>query len=394
MFKFYKTFLNKYDMDESEKQKVVIVGNGWGTRWILSSLDTNKFKIKIISEENYFSYTPLLAQSIDPEMNNNITKIDINKTPFKKYYMNGKVLDFNNDKKYVIIEKENKKSVNIKYDYIIFSHGSSINFFNINGLEENVKDNIYVLKNHNDMIKLKDKINLLPNKSNIAIMGCGPTGVEIIGSLIDRPFKKFNIFAIDGMERPISFFNRHLSNVILNIWNKNKINVHMNSFVKKVDNTVIYCNDNTKIKYDLGIWCGGVKNTTLTDTIINKYQNKLHNKRSSGIFVNDFLQIKINKTINSNDNNTINSAFAIGDCNMTCFPKTAQVAYQQGVYVGNYINNPNNKSPFYFTDFGQFCYIGNNTSIYHGPYFQKSSYVINLFNSLVQSYNLFKTKYF
>ena len=44
MFKFYKTFLNKYDMDESEKQKVIIVGNGWGTRGILSSLDTNKFK--------------------------------------------------------------------------------------------------------------------------------------------------------------------------------------------------------------------------------------------------------------------------------------------------------------------------------------------------------------
>lgn len=46
---------------EAKKEKVVILGTGWGAAAILKEIDTNKFDVTVVSPRNFFLFTPMLA---------------------------------------------------------------------------------------------------------------------------------------------------------------------------------------------------------------------------------------------------------------------------------------------------------------------------------------------
>lgn len=48
--------------DTKEKQKLVILGSGWGAYSTLSKLNTALYDVTIISKQSDFSFTPLLCQ--------------------------------------------------------------------------------------------------------------------------------------------------------------------------------------------------------------------------------------------------------------------------------------------------------------------------------------------
>jgi hypothetical protein len=48
---------------DSKKEKVVILGAGWGSASFLKGIDTQRYDVTIISPRNYFLYTPMLAGS-------------------------------------------------------------------------------------------------------------------------------------------------------------------------------------------------------------------------------------------------------------------------------------------------------------------------------------------
>jgi hypothetical protein len=48
---------------DSKKEKVVILGAGWGSASFLKGIDTQRYDVTIISPRNYFIYTPMLAGS-------------------------------------------------------------------------------------------------------------------------------------------------------------------------------------------------------------------------------------------------------------------------------------------------------------------------------------------
>lgn len=358
-------------------KNIVIVGFGWSSIAFLDNIDTSKYQVNVISKSDTFNYTPLLAQNInsnDFTLQNKLTKninyydVIINHTP-------NDVIDVDFDMDTIVLD--NNKT--IKYDYVVFAHGSTINYYNIDGVEKNS----YILKTVDDMNMIKNKLNTLPKDSKIAVMGCGPTGIEIIGSLLDM--NKFNIIAIDGMDRPVSMFDNKVSDYIVNLWKENNVNIMMNNFVTKMDDSMITLKNKENIKpisYDMGIWCGGVKNNILTSKILSKYFDK--NKRYFGLPVDDYMMINYINNINMN-------AYCIGDASMTSYPKTAQVAYQQGEYLAKRFNNDfKDDNEFKFNDRGQFSYIGMNKSVYNGPYFKSGGYIVNILNKIVSAYNLYK----
>ena len=46
--------------DKSQKPRLVIIGSGWGAVSVLKNLDKNKYDVTVVSENNYFLFTPLL----------------------------------------------------------------------------------------------------------------------------------------------------------------------------------------------------------------------------------------------------------------------------------------------------------------------------------------------
>ena len=364
-----------------EKKEIKIIGSGWGCAAFVKNIDNSKYNVSVISDNLQFLYTPLLANNTlhDISLEQDITNINNKVTS-----INETVIDIDFKTKKI---KTNKNKID--YDYLILCHGAQVNTFNIDGVDKYT----YFLKNQTDADKIKDKFYNLKQGSNIAVIGCGPTGAELVGNLID--FKKFNIYAIDGLKAPLSMFSQKLSDYTINLWNNKNVNLHFNRFVEKVDNKYVYLKDN-KIKYDMAIWCGGIKPTTLT-TIINK---NLNNECRFGIPVTPILNV-----VYSNPKPTyfsflyeiffkkekpidLSNVYAMGDCAYSKNPPTAQTAYQQGIYLANRFNQDfKDDTPFKLKSKGQICYIGDNKSVYQLNKFTSCGNLTYYLNKIIHVYN-------
>lgn len=345
-------------------ETIFLIGSGWAACSFLKYIDRKKYKVNVISPTPNFTYTPLLTHNLNQKYN---LELNINKINNSVNYIQDKVIDVNSKN---IITKKNSYN---QFNHIIFAHGTDMNTFNIKG----VKENCLFIKNNDDIINIQKRVDSLKNNSNIAVIGCGPTGTELIGNLIDN-YKQFNIYGIDGLDGPIKMFSNDVQNKVKNIWNINNVNYRFNSFVKEIDENciTIKSDKNDKINYDLCIWCGGNKINLLSEKV-NSYFN---NKNRFGIVVDEYLKIK-------NSNNM----YAIGDCAYTGNSLTAQVAYQQGKYLAERFNsNFSNNKKFNYVNFGQFCYIGNNESVYQNKnkfYHGKILYYIHTFAHIFNSIN-------
>ena len=194
----------------SDKEKITLVGFGWGSIGFLHYIDTNKYDVRLISNNKFFLYTPLLAQNIN---SNKQLQIDANEMNKKFTFIQKKVTDLDFDKRKIYCDDNSNET----FDNLIFSHGSDVNTFNIPG----VKEHTYFLKTQYDIDNMKKKINTLKDNSTIAVIGCGLSGSELIGTLNDM--KKFNIIAVDALPRPLPMFNQKLSTYTTNLWLKENI---------------------------------------------------------------------------------------------------------------------------------------------------------------------------
>lgn len=342
--------------------KILVIGSGWGSSNFIKNINTNKYEISVVSPTKDFTYTPLLANNIKNNTNLTVDVSNLNKINYIEDCVNDIKVNEN-----IIITKNNKE---YKYDYLIFAHGADINTFGIEG----VKENCYCIKTSDDANYIRNKLNKLPNNSKIAVIGCGLTGSEIIGNLID--YKKFNIYAIDGLNRPLISFSPKTSKFTSNLWKNNGVNLRMNRFVSKVDNNSIYFKDN-KINYDLALWCGGIKISPLS-ILIN---NVLNLNCNFGIPVNKYLKVENTKNV-----------YAIGDCAYSGNPPTAQVASQQGKYLANYFNNNFEGNEFKFKSKGQICYVGDGNSVYQNGNLMFKGKLTGYLNSFVHLYNSINIK--
>jgi len=341
-----------------ENKKIIIVGFGWASMGFLQHIDTEKYDIILISKTDHFLYTPLLAQNVKHDRNLAIY-VDQLKQPFT--FVKDEVKTFDFDKK-IVNEKE--------YQYLIFSHGAEVNTFNIPGVQEHT----YFLKTLEDITKIKKRLSELPINATVAIIGCGLAGTEFVGSLTDM--KKFNILAIDALERPLITFDSTLSEKVINNWKRENIQMYFKSFVQKINANSLEIKDKPKLEFNMAIWCGGIKMSGLSQKINKILQ--LENNR--GIPVDKYLHIQGQ-----------NHLFAIGDCAYSGNPPTAQVAYQQGVYLANQFNDRfEKKQDFVFQDKGQIGYIGNGKSVYQNKYFKGGGNLTYYFNNLVHLYNFGK----
>lgn len=364
-----------------EKKTIKLIGSGWGCASFLKNIDTNKYDVCVISNNLYFTYTPLLAYQTTHSINTLQHISNIN--PYIKYNKNTVTnIDFKNN----TITMNNSKE---KYDYLILCHGADVNTFNINGVSKYT----HFLKTYKDVLNIKKELSKLKKNSNIAIIGCGPTGTEMVGNLLD--YNKFNIYAIDGLSRPLNMYSEKISNYVINIWKNNNVNLYFNNFVNKIDNKNIYFKNN-KINYDMAIWCGGIKKNSLTNNI----NNQLNNDCRFGIPVTPYLNVIHNLPhknyfnyiyyliFTPNFKNYTNNVYAIGDCAYSKYQPTAQVAYQQGKYLADNFNNDfKNIEPFKLENKGQICYVGNKKSVYQLNTFTSSGNLTYYANKFIHIYN-------
>ena len=350
-------------------EKVVILGTGWGSHAFLKTVDASKYDITVISPRNYFMFTPMLAASavgtvefrsiIEPIRNVNplvdyveatATNIDVNskKITCQSIKCQGTACDITD--------------FDISYDKLIIAVGATTNTFGIKG----VREHCLFLKQIEDAANLRKAIAYCFERANIpnlsedeiraalsfVIVGAGPTGVEFTSELRDfletegrryyaNILKYAKITLVEAGNAVLAVFDEQLQNeaykklteretslVRDGIIEKECTTVLLRAGVKEVREKDIELSNGEKIPYGFCVWAAGNGPVPIVLDVVEKIpeQKALQNKARGRLVVDPWLRVR-----------GVNDVYSFGDCTLmdeTPLPATAQVASQQGSYLG------------------------------------------------------------
>ena len=177
--------------------KILVIGGGFGGLSFLQKARKSKNEFVLIDKTNHHLFQPLLYQVATAVL----SPADIT-VPLRNLFKNDKnvktilseVKEINKEKKEVTLD--NAEVIN--YDKLIVSAGSSYSFFGKNEWSKFAKG----LKVINDALDIREKILKAFEKAenekdekirkkylNFVIVGGGPTGVELAGSIAEIAYK-------------------------------------------------------------------------------------------------------------------------------------------------------------------------------------------------------------
>lgn len=243
----------------------------------------------------------------------------------------------------------------IPFNYLVVGVGAENATFGIPG----VKEHACFLKEIKDAQKIRTKVMdcietaLFKDQSqeekdrllHMIVVGGGPTGVEFAGELQDffeQDLKKwvpdisdsFHVTLVEALPNVLPMFSKTLVEYTENTLNEETISLRTKTMVKKVHDKSIDVEitkpdgtkESTSLPYGCLIWATGNTMRPVIRDMINQIPAQKNSRR--GLTVNEYLVVDGTEGI-----------WAVGDCSATKYAPTAQVASQQGAFLGRLFNN-------------------------------------------------------
>lgn len=288
----------------NQKENIVLLGDGFFARGFLHHINYNKFFITQIYKDKFIN-----PQDMMYSLQRNI-KYD-NPIHFRDFITKGPNKKIEKEIQTIEIDKT-KPNVYINneyifnYDYLVIGLGSQ--------------------KSLNDW---KNQINNLvdENDKSIGVVGMGPSGVEL--GLILSKNNQIHLFDMFTQDKILTYFSSSNKKYILDLFNSKNIST---TFGKPFINS--------DHNFNQVLFCGGSRPNQIT----------------SNLEVNNHLQLVGYKNI-----------YLGGDAINLGYPKTAQVAYQQGAYVAKRLNGEiSNDQPFQYKHNGISLNIGDKKVLIEG----------------------------
>lgn len=360
---------------ENERQKIVIVGGGFGGIELAKKLSKQHVDVIILDKHNYHTFQPLLYQVATGGL-----EADSIAFPIRKIFKGQKNLTFRVTEVQKVIPEENKLLTSIgeiSYDHLIIATGSTSNFFG----QDEIQQNAMPMKSIPEALNLrslilqnleaslitqdpKSKAELL----NFVVVGGGPTGVETAGALAELKkhvlkndyseidINNVNIYLIEGSPELLGPMSPQAQKKSQAFLEEMGVTVYLEARVKGYDGKNITLLDGRVIPSATVIWSAGVKGVVLDGL------NPECTVRGNRLKVD-----KINKV------ECYTNIYAIGDVAAMItdetpngHPGVAPVAIQQGnLLAKNLINIINGKptEDFKYFDKGAMATVGRNRAV-------------------------------
>ncbi len=356
-------------------RRVVIVGGGFAGTELVKGLLKTSYQIVLLDRNNFYQFQPLLYQvamsGLEPSaISFPIRRIFRHKKRF--FFRMAEVTGINPEKK----EVETNIGA-LSYDYLVLAGGVTTNFFGNKELEKKA----FTMKSVSDAIFIRNAI--LENYEraldyatdeerqpflNLVIVGGGPAGVELAGSLAemkkfilpkDYPeldFNKMKVYIFEAGPKILSNMREHSSTTALKYLKKLGIDVKTGIAVKDYDGEHVKLSTGEILKSKMMIWTAGVtakKIPGLDDQVFGP----------GGRILTD----RINRVQGQE------AVFAIGDLSLIQtekypkgHPQVAQVAMQQARQLARNLDRMAKGKPtaaFRYTDKGMMATVGRNLAI-------------------------------
>ena len=374
--------------------KIIVIGGGFGGLSFLQKARKSKNEFILIDKTNHHLFQPLLYQVATAVL----SPADIT-VPLRNLFKNDKnvktilseVKEINKEKKEVTLD--NAEVIN--YDKLIVSAGSSYSFFGKNEWSKFAKG----LKVINDALDIREKILKAFEKAenekderirkkylNFVIVGGGPTGVELAGSIAEiayknmtKEFRNFsskdaNIYLLEAGDRILPSYSENLAKKSYKYLIDLGVKVMTKERVENIEEMKVTTNKQV-IDADNIIWAAGNEASPLIKHLDTETDNE------GRALVNRDCSIKEDHEV-----------YVIGDAanfitaSGESLPGIAPVAIQQGRYVAHNIKKnieKENRKPFKYSDKGTMATIGRFKAIGVVGNFELAGFTAWLFWSLI-----------
>jgi NADH:ubiquinone reductase (H+-translocating) len=355
--------------------RVVIIGGGFGGIELVKVLRKLPVQTVLIDKNNYHTFQPLLYQVATAGLEPDSIAFPLRKIfkRYKNFYFRMAHVEHIRPENNTIITSIGE----IHYDYLVVSTGSTTNFFGnqrfaessmgMKSIVEALNIRSLILQNFEQALlrsDLKEREKLM----SVAVVGGGPTGVEMAGALAelkrhilpaDYPeldFRKMQIHIIEAGPRLLGSMSEESSAETIKFLTGMEVTVWLNTRVLDYDGEVLKTSIGKPIYTKTLIWAAGVAGNGLPGL------NPMIVTRDKRFMVDEINRIKGYENI-----------FAIGDIAAMItedrprgHPMVAPVAVQQARLLGRNLRNLLQKKPavpFKYTDKGTMATVGRNKAV-------------------------------
>jgi NADH dehydrogenase len=391
------------NIPETAKKRVVVIGGGFaGLKFIQKSL-CQHYQLVLLDKNNYHQFQPLLYQVATAGLEPSAISFPLRKVLQKEeniHYRLAEVLR--------IFPEEQEISTSIgflKYDFLVLATGADTNFFGQAEMEQNALS----MKSASDAILIRNTIlenferallqtpEEMAKYLNIAIVGGGPTGVELAGALAemkkyifpkDYPeidLKKMRIVLYEGSPNLLAALSGHSSKLSRHYLEKMGVEVHTNMRVTGYDGNTAILSDGTSFETKTLIWAAGIK-----PNVLNGLPKEILG-RGGRVLVDRENRVK-----------GFDNIFALGDLSLMETPKypnghpqVAQTAIQQAALLAKNLKRLAIGKPlkkFEYINKGSMATVGRNRAVADLPGFKLRGFVAWVLWSFVHLFTIMGVK--
>jgi demethylphylloquinone reductase len=304
----------------SQAIHVCILGGGFGGLYTalyfsrFAWVRSQKCRITLVEPNERFLFSPLLYELITGELK----PWEI--APSYQKLLRGKPITFCQQ---AVVELDLPtrqvkldNGAELIYDYLVLAVGRQNRWANIEGIQTHALP----FRSLADMMLLEEKLQRLEasdrQQLRLAIVGGGPSGVELACKLADRLGKRVQVRLIERGDAILKNFSTGVQKAAYRALQKRKIAIDFQTDVSAIEAeslTILQGNQTTILPVDLVMWTAG---TQTRDWVKHLDCQK-----------NDFGKLITRPTLQLVERSEV---FALGDlADIPMVPATAQAAYQQ-----------------------------------------------------------------
>ncbi len=374
------------NLPEITQPRIVIAGAGFAGITLAKRISTQDYQVVIIDRNNFHQFQPLLYQVAMSGIEPSSIAFPLRRLFRQKKNVHIRIAEIESvhpDTKFLMT---NEGRVN--YDILILATGVTTNYYGNSEIEKNT----YSLKSVSDALYLRNALlgdlekaltiretDIRQGYLDIVIVGGGPTGVELAGSLAE--FKKYiltkeypeldasemQIHLVQGDKELLNNFSDKASIKSRKYLEELGVDVLTDVRVNNYDGNEISLSNGRKLYARKVIWAAGITG-----------------KRFAGIPETSYTRDHRLKTDTYNRVVGIENVFAVGDAAYMDegiykgHPQVAQPAIQQARLLSNNLNGlikGKPMKPFHYKDLGSLATIGRNKAVADLPYLKTQGFI-------------------
>lgn len=363
--------------------KVVIIGGGFGGLFAARALREAPASITLIDETAQHVFQPLLYQSATGILSEGQITMPVRRLLRKHRNVRtiaAEAVDVDAVGQRVICKRPGGGQIDVPYDHLIVAAGVRQSYFGHDEFAtwapgmKTISDVLTIRRRVFGAFEMAETADDPADKRHwltFALVGAGPTGVELAGQIRELATKTLRdeyrrarpedarVLLFDGGSEPLAVFGDKLSHRATDELEKLGVELHMGSLVTTVDQDGLVARDHdgNETRHNAGtvLWTAGVAAPPIAEALA-KATGAEHD-RAGRIMVQDDLTIPGHPEIS-----------VVGDMmSLRKLPGVAEVAMQSGLYAGRRIRRElageQTTRSFKYRDLGSAAYIARGRAV-------------------------------